>query len=90
MKVERVEVKDVRLPVQLQRAMAAEAEAAREARAKVITKSISMRGIIIQRDAEFDSIMTKFLMDTVNFSNGLEYFVCSHRVKLQCDWKNLR
>jgi len=28
--------KDVRLPVQLQRAMAAEAEAAREARAKVI------------------------------------------------------
>ena len=29
--------KDVRLPVQLQRAMAAEAEAAREARAKVIT-----------------------------------------------------
>jgi len=35
-KVERVEVKDVRLPVQLQRAMAAEAEASREARAKVI------------------------------------------------------
>ena len=35
-KVERVEVKDVRLPTQLQRAMAAEAESAREARAKVI------------------------------------------------------
>ncbi|XP_046146165.1 band 7 protein AGAP004871-like isoform X4 [Osmia bicornis bicornis] len=35
-KVERVEIKDVRLPVQLQRAMATEAEAAREARAKVI------------------------------------------------------
>ena len=34
--VERVEVKDVRLPQQLQRAMAAEAEAAREAKAKVI------------------------------------------------------
>ncbi|XP_076436465.1 band 7 protein AGAP004871-like [Babylonia areolata] len=34
--VERVELKDVRLPIQLQRAMAAEAEAAREARAKVI------------------------------------------------------
>ena len=30
--------KDVRLPVQLQRAMAAEAEAAREARAKVRKK----------------------------------------------------
>ncbi|CAH8666751.1 unnamed protein product [Schistosoma bovis] len=35
-KVERIEIKDVRLPIQLQRAMAAEAEAAREARAKVI------------------------------------------------------
>lgn len=35
-KVERVEVKDVRLPQQLQRAMAAEAEATREARAKVV------------------------------------------------------
>jgi regulator of protease activity HflC (stomatin/prohibitin superfamily) len=36
LQVERVEVKDVRVPEQLQRAMAAEAEAAREARAKVI------------------------------------------------------
>ena len=36
MQVERVEVKDVRVPESLQRAMAAEAEAAREARAKVI------------------------------------------------------
>ena len=35
-KVERVEIKDVRLPQNLQRAMAAEAEASREARAKVI------------------------------------------------------
>merc|ERR1712168_1108102 len=34
--IERVEVKDIRLPQQLQRAMAAEAEATREARAKVI------------------------------------------------------
>jgi erythrocyte band 7 integral membrane protein len=34
-KVERVEVEDVRVPAQLMRAMAAEAEAAREARAKV-------------------------------------------------------
>jgi erythrocyte band 7 integral membrane protein len=35
-KVERVEVKDVGLPVQMQRSMATEAEAAREARAKVV------------------------------------------------------
>ena len=33
--------KDVRLPVQLQRAMAAEAEAAREARAKVSTEAVT-------------------------------------------------
>ncbi|XP_045198623.1 mechanosensory protein 2-like [Mercenaria mercenaria] len=42
-KVERVEVKDVRLPVQMQRAMAAEAEAAREARAKVIAAEGEMK-----------------------------------------------
>ena len=35
-RVERVEIKDVRLPQQLQRAMAAEAEASRQARAKVM------------------------------------------------------
>lgn len=35
-KVERVEVKDVRLPQSLQRAMAAEAEATRDAKAKII------------------------------------------------------
>lgn len=40
-KVERVEIKDVKLPQQLQRAMAAEAEASREARAKVTTGSSS-------------------------------------------------
>ena len=38
--VPRVFSKDCRLPVQLQRAMAAEAEAAREARAKVGTSSL--------------------------------------------------
>lgn len=42
-KVERVEIKDVRLPVQLQRAMAAEAEASREARAKVIAAEVFYR-----------------------------------------------
>merc|ERR1712062_961232 len=42
-KVERVEVKDVSLPHSLQRAMAAEAEAAREARAKVIAAEGEMK-----------------------------------------------
>lgn len=39
-KVERVELKDVKLPQTLQRAMAAEAEATREARAKVRVRSL--------------------------------------------------
>ncbi|KAH9423204.1 hypothetical protein DERP_003481 [Dermatophagoides pteronyssinus] len=50
-KVERVEIKDVRLPVQLQRAMAAEAEAAREARAKVIAAEGEQRASQALRQA---------------------------------------
>jgi len=50
-KVERVEVKDVRLPVQLQRAMAAEAEAAREARAKVIAAEGEQKASRALKDA---------------------------------------
>jgi len=42
-KVERVEIKDVSLPTQLQRAMAAEAEADREAKAKVIAADGEMK-----------------------------------------------
>ena len=40
--------KDVRLPVQLQRAMAAEAEAAREARAKVTQTDLHMKTRLIR------------------------------------------
>jgi len=50
-KVERVEIKDVRLPVQLQRAMATEAEAAREARAKVIAAEGEHKASRSLRDA---------------------------------------
>lgn len=50
-KVERVEIKDARLPVQLQRAMAAEAEAAREARAKVIAAEGEQKASKALRDA---------------------------------------
>ncbi|XP_037932298.1 band 7 protein AGAP004871-like [Teleopsis dalmanni] len=42
-KVERVEIKDVSLPKSMQRAMAAEAEAARDARAKVIAAEGEMK-----------------------------------------------
>ena len=50
-KVERVEVKDVRLPQNLQRAMAAEAEASREARAKVIAAAGEQNAARALKDA---------------------------------------
>ncbi|CAF0820480.1 unnamed protein product [Brachionus calyciflorus] len=57
-KVERVEVKDVKLPVQMQRAMATEAEAAREARAKVIAAEGEQKA----------SVSLKLAADTINQS----------------------
>ena len=43
-RVARVEIKDVQIPVQLQRSMAAEAEATREARAKVRATPVGTGG----------------------------------------------
>ena len=59
-RVQMVELKDVMLPLQLQRAMAAEAEAAREARAKVIaaegerdaSESLKEAAKVIQRSPQ--------------------------------------
>uniref|UniRef100_A0A915D540 Band 7 domain-containing protein n=1 Tax=Ditylenchus dipsaci TaxID=166011 RepID=A0A915D540_9BILA len=57
----RVEVKDVRLPVQLQRAMAAEAEAAREARAKVIVAEGEQKASrALKEAAEFHQCREEF------------------------------
>lgn len=50
-KVERVEVKDVRLPVQMQRAMATEAEATREARAKVVAAEGEQKASVALKQA---------------------------------------
>ncbi|XP_048397033.2 stomatin-like [Stegostoma tigrinum] len=50
-KVERVEFKDVRLPVALQRAMAAEAEAVRDAKAKVIAAEGELNASRALKDA---------------------------------------
>ncbi|XP_036376502.1 erythrocyte band 7 integral membrane protein [Megalops cyprinoides] len=50
-KVERVELKDVKLPHSLQRAMAAEAEASREARAKVIAAEGEMNASCALKEA---------------------------------------
>jgi erythrocyte band 7 integral membrane protein len=50
-KVERVEVMDVKIPENLQRAMAAEAEAARNARAQVIGAEGELKASKALRDA---------------------------------------
>ncbi|TRY69871.1 hypothetical protein DNTS_015336 [Danionella cerebrum] len=50
-KVERVELKDVKLPTSLQRAMAAEAEASRDARAKVIAAEGEMNAARALKEA---------------------------------------
>ncbi|XP_072255546.1 stomatin-like [Pyxicephalus adspersus] len=50
-KVERVEIKDVKLPSSLQRAMAAEAEAAREAKAKVVAAEGEMNASMALKEA---------------------------------------
>ncbi|CAF1191682.1 unnamed protein product [Adineta steineri] len=50
-RVERVEIKDVRLPKSLQRIMAAEAEASREARAKIIASEGEFKASRALKDA---------------------------------------
>lgn len=49
--MERIEIKDVRLPANMQRAMATEAESSREARAKVIAAEGEQKAAIALKDA---------------------------------------
>lgn len=70
-RVERVEMKDVRLPVQLQRAMAAEAEAHREAKAKHIAAQGEMNSARSLKEAadvisESPSAMQLRYLQTLN------------------------
>jgi len=60
--VERVAIKNVRLPTHLQRAMAAEAEASREARAKVI-------------DAEGEQRASRALADAADIMSQNEFAI---------------
>ena len=84
--VERVELKDVRVPEQLMRAMAAEAEAAREARAKVIAAegehkaSRALRHaaeVIMENPAALqvnsDIIQNKYIFEIFYFPKQLRY-----------------
>ncbi|KJH46076.1 SPFH/Band 7/PHB domain protein [Dictyocaulus viviparus] len=74
-KVERVEVKDVRLPLQLQRAMAAEAEATREAGAKVIAAEGEQKASQALREAAEVTILFKIGPSIVNFCEGVECYI---------------
>ena len=71
-KVERVEIKDVRVPVQLQRAMAAEAEAAREARAKVVAAegeqkaSLHLKEAALVLEESTSALQLRYLQVTPN------------------------
>lgn len=67
--VERVEVKDVRLPQQLQRAMAAEAEASREARAKVIAAEGEQKAARALKEASDIISESPAALQVRNFSN---------------------
>ena len=77
--VERVEVKDCRVPDQLMRAMAAEAEAARDARAKVIaaegehkaSRSLRMAADVIMESPA--ALQVDFYQDSSNCSLQLRY-----------------
>ncbi|KAA3682441.1 erythrocyte band 7 integral membrane protein [Paragonimus westermani] len=77
-KVERVEIKDVRLPIQLQRAMAAEAESVREATAKVIAAEGEMRASGALKAAAFEinqhpiAMQLRYLQAMNSISSGKE------------------
>jgi erythrocyte band 7 integral membrane protein len=80
-KVLRVEIKDVRIPNDLRRAMAAEAEASRESRAKVIAAEGEQNASSILREAAdvFDeapgSLQLRYLqtLNTISGSNNHTY-----------------
>ncbi|TNN07699.1 Band 7 protein [Schistosoma japonicum] len=76
MKVERVEIKDVRLPLQLQRSMAAEAEATREAKAKIILAlgekeaSVSLKAAALEINNCPIALQLRYLYTLNNITSG--------------------
>ena len=85
--VERVEVKDVRVPEQLMRAMAAEAEAARNARAKVIAAegehkaSRALRhaaDVVMENPAALQVLILCSNEKKCSISSAFSYDICRH------------
>ena len=84
--VERVEVKDVRVPERLQKAMAAEAEAAREARAKVIAaegEHKASRSLRLAAEVITDSPAALQVSSSNFLKNALHRFLCLHFIKFK-------
>ena len=86
-KVERVEIKDVRLPKMLQRIMAAEAEAAREAKAKVCSHAtLSMtnpcwsrfRSSLAKENSKLRELWRKQQTFSLNRRMLCNYAICKH------------
>ncbi|KAK1334188.1 hypothetical protein QTO34_005188 [Cnephaeus nilssonii] len=93
-KVERVEIKDVKLPVQLQRAMAAEAEASREARAKVIAAEGEMNASRALKEASIvisespAALQLRYLQTLTTIASGEKLHDClppAHRFAARHD-----
>ena len=84
--VERVELKDVRVPEQLMRAMAAEAEAAREARAKIIAAegeekaSTSLRNAANIISENKGALQVRHLLEGQNVQNSHGSLFCSVKI----------
>ena len=84
--VERVELKDVRVPEQLMRAMAAEAEAAREARAKIIAAegeekaSTSLRNAANIISENKGALQVRHLLEGQNVQNSHASLFCSVKI----------
>ena len=79
-KVERVELKDVRLPVQMQRAMATEAESTREARAKVVAAEGEQKASLALKEAADTinqnpvALQLRYLQCLTHISAGINAF----------------
>ena len=83
-RVQMVELKDVMLPLQLQRAMAAEAEAAREARAKVIaaegerdaSQSLQEAARVIQKSPQALQVRLFYWHDWHDLVSSMHFVFC--------------
>ncbi|RZC36143.1 Band 7 domain containing protein [Asbolus verrucosus] len=84
-KVERVEITDVRLPQDMQRVMAAEAEAGREARAKLIAAEGELKASRALKEAATVITDSPAALQVIDFSVGLLIHILEpYEITLEC------